>query len=113
MDLLSLVASKTLAGGQPCYLAQPFSKFIPSFVNKGMKTKYLHLRALDPVAATITVRWRWKKWLPDRFGQLCRVLAVGKLNSALVQFEDGYKAVTSRYAVRRVSVMNAVFGESK
>jgi len=59
----------------------------------------------------MTHRWRWKKWLPDRFGQLCRVLAVGKLNSALVEFEDGYKVITSRYEVRRVSVMNAVFGE--
>ncbi len=37
-----------------------------------------------------------------RHGQLCRVLAVGRMNSALVEFEDGTKVVTSRYAVRKL-----------
>jgi len=51
----------------------------------------------------MTHTWRWKKYLPDRFGQGCRVIARGKLNSALVEFEDGYRVITSRYAVRKKS----------
>ncbi len=47
-------------------------------------------------------RWHWRKILPDRHGQTCRVLARGALNSILVEFEDGWQVVTSRYAVRRV-----------
>jgi hypothetical protein len=37
-----------------------------------------------------------------RKGKLCRVLARGKMNSALIEFEDGYLAVTSRNALRKV-----------
>ena len=50
--------------------------------------------------------WYWTKKarsaLGDRKGQRCRVLAWGKLNSILVEFEpDGHKVITSRYAVRK------------
>ena len=45
--------------------------------------------------------WFWRKRLPDRKGQPCRVLVRGKMNSALVEFPDGYRVVTSRFAVRR------------
>ena len=31
----------------------------------------------------------------------CRVVARGTMNSVLVEFEDGSKVVTSRYAVRK------------
>lgn len=47
--------------------------------------------------------WRWKIRRPDRKGQRCRVLARGRLNSCLVEFPDGEKIVTSRYAVRRAA----------
>ena len=50
----------------------------------------------------MTHYWRIRKWLPDRFGQKCRVLVWGKMNSVMVEFEDGYKAVTSRYFVRKL-----------
>ena len=36
-----------------------------------------------------------------RKGQLCRVLVLGKMNSCLVEFEDGYRMITSRTAIRR------------
>lgn len=36
-------------------------------------------------------------------GRRCRVLARGRMNSILVEFEDGYKTVTSRWAVREES----------
>jgi len=44
--------------------------------------------------------WFWKSRLPERKGAPCRILARGKMNSILVEFEDGYKTVTSRFAVR-------------
>lgn len=36
----------------------------------------------------------------ERVGQRCRVLARGRLNSCLIEFEDGLRTVCSRYAVR-------------
>lgn len=46
--------------------------------------------------------WYWKSRLPERKGQKCRVLVRGKKNSIAVEFEDGYRVVTSRFAVRKV-----------
>lgn len=46
--------------------------------------------------------WYWRARLPERKGQRCRVWARGAMNSIGVEFEDGYRTVTSRYAVRRV-----------
>jgi hypothetical protein len=45
--------------------------------------------------------WRWRKRLPERRGQPCRILARGRLGSVLVEFADGCRVVTSRYAVRK------------
>jgi len=50
---------------------------------------------------TWTHYWRIRLWLPDRHGQPCRVLAAGR-GSILVEFQDGHRAVTSRYSVRRI-----------
>jgi hypothetical protein len=48
-------------------------------------------------------RWHWRARLPERRGQLLRVLVRGTLNSCLVEFvEDGARYVTSRNALRRV-----------
>jgi hypothetical protein len=46
--------------------------------------------------------WFWRSRLPERKGQRCKVLARGRMNSILVEFEDGYKVITSRYAVRKI-----------
>lgn len=54
------------------------------------------------MSAPATHIFFWRKWLPERKGQRCRVLARGKKNSILVEFEDGYRVITSRYAVRRL-----------
>ena len=56
--------------------------------------------------------WHWKPQpkpgrAVDRKGQRCRIVARGRMNSVLVEFEDGYRVVTSRYAVRRPSHGNA------
>jgi hypothetical protein len=45
--------------------------------------------------------WFWKARLPERKGQPCKVIARGKMKSILVEFEDGFRVVTSRYAVRQ------------
>lgn len=45
--------------------------------------------------------WYWKSRLPARKNHLCRVVARGAKNSVLVEFPDGFKTVTSRYAVRK------------
>ena len=36
-----------------------------------------------------------------RKGQRCRLLVRGKFNSCLLEFEDGYRAITSRNALRK------------
>lgn len=51
---------------------------------------------------TFDHEWFWKTKLPERKGQRCRVLVRAKrMNSILVEFQDGFKVVTSRYAVRK------------
>jgi len=45
--------------------------------------------------------WFWRKRFPERKGQRCKVLVRGKMNSCLVEFEDGFRVITSRFAVRR------------
>ncbi len=46
--------------------------------------------------------WRISKRLGDRKGTRCRILARGKLNSVLVEFEDGLRVITSGNFVRRI-----------
>lgn len=48
--------------------------------------------------------WYWRSRLPERKGQRCRLLARGTLNSCLIEFEDGWKVVTSRFAIRKARV---------
>ena len=47
--------------------------------------------------------WRVKTRLPERKGERCKVLVRGAMNSALIEFEDGYKVVTSRNYIRKGS----------
>lgn len=44
--------------------------------------------------------WRIRKWLPERFGHPCRVLARGSKGSVLVEFGDGKRVVASHWFVR-------------
>lgn len=47
-------------------------------------------------------RWHWRARLPERHGELFRVLARGNLNACLIRFEaDDAIVVTSRNALRR------------
>ncbi len=61
----------------------------------------------------LTHVWRWKKWLPERHGQLCRVLTRGKLNSCMIEFADGTRVITSRYAVRKTPGAGGVLSRPK
>jgi hypothetical protein len=46
--------------------------------------------------------FRWDRpGLPGRKGALCRVLVRGAMNSCVIEFMDGFKAVVSRNAIRR------------
>lgn len=45
--------------------------------------------------------WRVKTRCPKRYLTPCRVLVRGKMNSCLVEFQDGYRVVTSRNYVMR------------
>ncbi len=48
--------------------------------------------------------WFWKRSFMrpiDRKGQACRVLVRGGRNSALVEFEDGFRIIASRNGLRR------------
>jgi hypothetical protein len=48
-------------------------------------------------------RWNWRARLPERRGEVFRVLARGTLNSCLIEFlRDGRRVVTSRNALRKV-----------
>ena len=59
------------------------------------------------MASTMTTNdydrvWFWNTRLPERKGEACRIIAVGRKNSALVEFErDKFRVITSRYAVRK------------
>jgi hypothetical protein len=45
--------------------------------------------------------WHWRARLPDRRGQRLRLVATGRLNSCMIEFEDGARFVTSRNALRK------------
>lgn len=47
----------------------------------------------------------------NRKGQKCRVLKRGWMNSILVEFEDGFKMLTSRRAVRKIRDENTGGGK--
>lgn len=58
-------------------------------------------RPLSRVAENYHHVWYWRSRLPERKGSPCRVVARSRrLGSVLVEFEDGVRVVTSRYAVR-------------
>ena len=45
--------------------------------------------------------WRVRTRLEERKGDPCRVVVRGKMNSALIEFEDGHRVITSRNYIRR------------
>jgi len=49
--------------------------------------------------------WRVRTRLPERYMTPCQVLARGKMNTCLVEFEDGYRAITSRNYLVKAETM--------
>jgi len=49
----------------------------------------------------VTHFYRIKRYGSPYFGQPCRVLLAGR-GSVLIEFEDGYRMVTTRYGIRRL-----------
>ena len=46
--------------------------------------------------------WKRLDWTGRHYkGERCRLLARGKFNSCLLEFEDGFKVITSRNALRK------------
>jgi hypothetical protein len=48
----------------------------------------------------MTHYWRIHRWLPERFGQLCRIL-VCKKGKVLLQFTDGFRVVSTIHSLRK------------
>jgi hypothetical protein len=49
--------------------------------------------------------WRWGPRYPrtlDRKGERCAVIVRGAMNSCLIEFEDGFRAVVSRNGLARL-----------
>ncbi len=46
--------------------------------------------------------WRNNEKRHLLYGKRCRVVARGKMNSALIEFEDGTREIVSRNALRKV-----------
>lgn len=44
-------------------------------------------------------RWANNPKRAKMYGRICRVLARGKMNSILIEFEDGQKEITSRLSI--------------
>lgn len=45
--------------------------------------------------------WHWRKFHGDRKGMACRRVCQGRNGNALIEFEDGFRVVAPRHAVRR------------
>lgn len=54
----------------------------------------------DPLV--MTHFWRVRRTLPERFGQPCRLVARGAMNSACIEFADGVRHIVSRWAIRKL-----------
>lgn len=53
------------------------------------------------MTAPMTHYWRIRATSPERFGQPCRVVTRGRMNSIQIEFADGVNHIVSRHAVRR------------
>lgn len=58
-------------------------------------------RCVSRNVTTTRYVYRWGKYRPAWKGRACTVLARGKLNSALVRFDNGERACVSRNALRK------------
>jgi hypothetical protein len=71
-----------------------------------LRTDYRYIQAI-PIRKPVMTGyiWRVKTRLPERYMTPCKVLARGKRNSCLVEFEDGDRVITSRNYLMKVETM--------
>jgi hypothetical protein len=50
----------------------------------------------------MTHYWRIRKNLPERFGEPCRLIARGTMNSVQIEFADGVRHIVSRWSIRKL-----------
>ena len=55
-------------------------------------------RMIEP---TYLYYWRLHVRLGERYGQACRIVGRGKMNSIEIEFADATRHIVSRYSVRR------------
>ena len=48
--------------------------------------------------------WKNNSKRKSLYGRVCKVLAIGKMNSVQVQFQDGSKEVVSRFALKQADI---------
>ena len=53
--------------------------------------------------ASYPYTWHWRTKHGERHAQQCRVWARGSMNSIGVEFADGFRTVTARFAIRKAS----------
>jgi hypothetical protein len=59
----------------------------------------------EPTKTDFDQVWRWKPsptYPANRYGRRSRIVASGEMNSICVEFEDGFRIIASRYAVRKI-----------
>jgi hypothetical protein len=68
----------------------------------------MQLSLLDYISKIERYPYIWSWGNPAKYpvlglrkGQPCRVVCRGAMNSALIEFEDGYRVITSRYGIRK------------
>ena len=71
--------------------AEHFLKLVKSIIKENKNTRVQY-----------TYRWKNNPKRLELYGKPCRILARGRMNSALVEFAAGNKEVVSRNALRRI-----------
>ncbi len=69
------------------------------------KTGAVHGAERAGIPTLLPYIYRWER--QGRKGQRCMVTARGTMNSCCVEFEDGYRMITSRNALLKIAVTNS------
>ena len=95
----SLVKLQFIRNDSPVWLDLKVEQDLASR-NGGISETVIEIEPENPLAGFDHV-WFWRNRLPERKGQACRVLVRGGKNSIAVEFPDGFRVITSRFAVRK------------
>jgi DNA (cytosine-5)-methyltransferase 1 len=79
---------------------RPTLDLVPDPLKRGM-TFRLFVNRLRGLPYDVSWRTLNASDFGERKGSRCRIVARGAMNSCLIEFEDGFRVLTSRYAVRK------------